>query len=111
MTMRDTSGLRFVLALYLSVSGMAAARVFAQSSASQVVQLPLRATLVLSPEFCATKMPKGGRVEVGKLACAEFEPSLRDVFSRLTVAVEVPKTDDAQLILIPEFVDLAATTA
>ena len=108
--MRDVSGTRLVFTVWLAVSVMAVGTGVAQSSASQVSELPIRATLVQSPEFCATKMPKGGRVDVGRLACVDFEPALRQVFPRLTVAAEVPKESDAELILIPTFVDLAATT-
>jgi hypothetical protein len=110
MSVRTALPLLTGLARYLLILAATAEILAAQSPASPGPQLPLKAVLVLSQEFCATKMPKGGRVEVGKLACADFEPALRDVFPRLTVTAEVPKTVDAQIVLIPAFVDLAATT-
>lgn len=110
ITKLGTSCIWFVLELFLVVTTMPDGRALAQSSSAQVTQLALPVILVESPDFCATKMPKGGRVEVGKIACTELEPALRQVFSRLTVATEPPKINDAQLVLIPTFVDLAATT-
>jgi len=108
--MHGASPLRFLLLVSLAVFGMAAAIAAAQSSTSPAPELLLRATLVQSQEFCAARMPRGGRVEVGKLACVDFEPALRQVFPQLTVVTAVPKESDAQLILVPTFLDLAATT-
>lgn len=53
-------------------------------------KLSLKATLVLTPEFCATKIkPKGsfmtkewGSFDFGKAACTELEPALKGVFHR-----------------------------
>jgi hypothetical protein len=41
----------------------------------------------------------------------ELEPALKEVFASLTSVPEAPKTGDAQLILIPKFVEVGATTA
>lgn len=77
-------------------------------------KLPLRATLVLTPEFCATKMTRGSLTTkygfaVGKAACVEFEPALKEALASVTTASEAPKTGDVQLSLIPKFVDVGST--
>lgn len=82
-------------------------------------KLPLKAALVLTPEFCATKIkPKGsvmtkewGSFEFGKVACTELEPALKEVFSSLTRVAAPPSPEEAQLILIPRIADVNATTA
>jgi hypothetical protein len=85
-----------------------------QTSHSGEPELDLKAALVLTPEFCATKMKKdvifgNETFEVGKAACAELEPSLKRVFSRLTCVAAASAQGDAQVVLIPKFVDLSAT--
>jgi hypothetical protein len=89
----------------------------AQTESPSKATLPLKAAVVLTPEFCATRMTgaskattKGG-FEVGKAACVELEPALKEVFASLTSVSEMSQTGDAQLILIPKFVDVGATTA
>jgi len=82
-------------------------------------KLPFKAALVLTPEFCATKIkPKGsamtkewGSFDVGKAACTELEPALQGVFSSLTRVDASPKPEEAQLVLIPKISDVNVTTA
>jgi len=82
-------------------------------------KLPFKAALVLTPEFCATKVkPKGsamtkewGTFDIGKSACEELEPALKGVFVNLTRVAAVPSPEDAQLVLLPRIVDVNATTA
>ena len=47
--------------------------------------------------------------EVGKAACVEFEPTLKEAFASVTTTTETPKTGDIQLVLIPKFVDVGST--
>jgi hypothetical protein len=78
-------------------------------------KLSLNAALVLTPEFCATKTKKGTWLvnqetfPIGKAACAEFEPALRGVFSSLTRLESDSSSGDAEVVLMPRFVDIAAT--
>lgn len=82
-------------------------------------KLSMKAALVLTPEFCATKIkPKGsaltkewGIFEVGKIACEQLEPALKEAFSSLTRVASPPAPQDAQLLLTPRIVDVNATTA
>jgi len=82
-------------------------------------KLPIKAALVLTPEFCATKIkPKGsaltkewGSFEVGKAACEQLEPALKETFSSLTRVPAPPAAQEAQLVLLPRIVDVNATTA
>lgn len=82
-------------------------------------KLPFKAALVLTPEFCQTNIkPKGsvmtkewGSFDVGKAACKELEPALKDVFSSLTRVDAMPSSDAAQLVLIPKIADVNVTTA
>lgn len=115
--MRHTSYFRFALTACLLLFVAADAAIVAQTDPPSKAKLPLRAAVVLTPEFCATRMTgasktttKGG-FEIGKAACVELEPVLKEVFASLTAVPEMPKTGDAQLILIPKFVDVGATTA
>ena len=88
----------------------------AQTAPPSDSKLSLKAALVLTPEFCATKIAKGSwatikeTFEVGKIACAELEPALREAFSSVTPATAIPSPGDAQVVLLPRFVDVAATT-
>lgn len=78
--------------------------------------LPLKAALLLTPEFCTSRIAHGGQdnpkigIEVGKVACTEFDPTLKEDFAALTTISDPKDAGDAQLILIPRFVDVAATT-
>jgi len=91
--------------------------VHGQATSPADTKLTLKAALVLTPEFCATKIkPKGswatrepGKFEVGKAACEELEPALKGVFSNLTRVEATPAPEEAQVILLPRFVDVDAT--
>ena len=82
-------------------------------------KLPIKAALVLTPEFCATKIkPKGsaltkewGTFEVGKAACEQLEPALKEAFFSLSRVAAPPAAQEAQLVLLPRIVDVNATTA
>jgi hypothetical protein len=77
--------------------------------------LELKATLVLTPEFCATQTKKGSfatgkeTFDVGKAACSELEPALKGVFSSLTRVAATPESGEAQVVLVPKFGDVDAT--
>ena len=75
----------------------------------------LNAAPVLTPEFCATKTKKGTwginqeTFPVGKAACAELEPALKGVFPGLTQVEAASSAGNAQVVLMPKFVDIGAT--
>lgn len=93
----------------------------AQTQTASDVRLPLKATLVLTSEFCGTKFKKGSwatikeTFDVGAVACTELQPALETVFASVTRAdaVPAPSAEPAagQVILVPRFVDVAAGTA
>ena len=77
-------------------------------------QLPLRAALVLTPDFCNSRLAHGTQdakkgLEVGKVACLELEPTIRADFENLATVSNAKETGDAQLVLIPKFIDVAVT--
>lgn len=78
-------------------------------------KLSFNAALVLSPEFCATKTKKGTwgvnqeTFPIGKAACTELEPALKNAFSNLTSVQEAPSSGSPQVVLVPRFVDIGAT--
>jgi hypothetical protein len=79
-------------------------------------KLPLKVALVLTPEFCATQTTKGSfttkeKFEIGKDACAELEPALKLVFPNLIRVEAATSSGDAQVVLLPRFVDVGATMA
>jgi len=86
-----------------------------QTTSSADAKLTLKAALVLTPEFCATNIKKGDffsgkeTFDIGKAACAELEPALRGAFSSLTRVLAADSSKDAQVVLIPRLVDVAAT--
>jgi hypothetical protein len=86
-----------------------------QSTLHTDVKPSLNAALVLTPEFCATKTKKGTwginqeTFPVGKAACAELEPALKGVFSGLTRVEASSSAGEAQVVLMPRFVDIGAT--
>lgn len=95
-----------------------APKVHAQALVAAGSVVPLRAVLVLTPEFCATEFKQGsvfttGRetFKVGQMACQELGPALKPAFTSLTVAAEAPASSDAQVFLIPKFANGHATTA
>jgi hypothetical protein len=77
--------------------------------------LPLKAALVLSPEFCATKKRQSLALKdvlnVGKAACSQLFAELLPVFTDLNRMESAPSAGSgaAQMILIPKFVDINAT--
>lgn len=77
--------------------------------------LALKAALVLTPEFCATKTTEGSfasgkeTFEVGKTACADLEPVLKAVFSSLIRVAATPSPEEAQVVLLPKFGEVGAT--
>ena len=71
-------------------------------------KLPLKAVLVLSPQFCAWRQIYSPR-DVGKLLCKELEPALAVAFSSLTSASETPSTGDpTELVLLPRVTSAAS---
>ncbi len=99
-----------------SVAALAAAQQTASES-KPAVKLPLKANLVLTPEFCATKLKKGSALSgketfaVGEASCPKLEEALGSVFSSLTKFDKVPDSGSApgQVTLIPKFIDVGAT--
>lgn len=84
-----------------------------QTSPPPEGKLQLRAVLLLTAEFCTSKLIHGGAVdetknglEVGEAACIDLEPPLKNVFAELTAITDEQKKGDAQLVLIPKFVDV-----
>ena len=87
----------------------------AQTKSPEDTMLRLKAALVLTPDFCATKTKKGSFVsgketfEIGRAACAELEPALKGVFFSLTRTAAPPSPEEAQVVLLPKFGDVEAT--
>jgi len=79
------------------------------------IQLPLKAEIVLSPEFCATKRRQSLGIKdvlkVGKAACEELYSALVPMFSNLERVEKVPAAgrSTAKITLIPRFIDISAT--
>ncbi len=97
----------------LAVSALVSVR--GQTAPAAGSKLALKAALVLTPEFCATKTKKGNFLsgtetfEIGKAACKELEPALKGAFASLTRVTASASPDDAQVVLVPRFVDVDAT--
>ncbi len=78
-------------------------------------KIPIRAELVLSPEFCATKKRQSLALKdvlrVGEAACSQLESGLNAVFSSLTRVEKVPApgASAAEVVLIPKFIDINST--
>lgn len=82
-----------------------------QTTSSSDAKLPLRAALVLTPEFCSTVIQQNReKFKVGKAACADLEPALKGTFSSLTRVAEATSSGDVQIMLLPRFVTAGATT-
>lgn len=70
---------------------------------------------MLTPEFCAIKTKKGNFMsgketfEIGKAACKELEPALKGSFGSLIQVPDAASPQDAQVVLVPRFVDADAT--
>ena len=103
------SSVVLILLLVTSVLGLShSARAQDQSAAPK--PLNLTASLVLTPEFCATIDKKHSeKFEVGKAACAQLEPALGKIFAKLTRVDDVSKAADAQLVLEPRFSEVGGT--
>lgn len=90
---------------------------FGQTPPPADTKLSLKAAIVLTPEFCATKSKKGTwginqeNFEIGKVVCADLEPALNGAFAGVTRVEAASSATDAQIILTPNFVDVAATQA
>jgi len=90
---------------------------FGQTPPPADTKLSLKAAIVLTPEFCATKSKEGTwginqeNFEIGKVVCADLEPALNGAFAGVTRVEAASSATDAQIILTPKFVDVAATQA
>lgn len=91
---------------------------YAQAPASTNQRLSLSAALVLTPEFCATKVVKKyagtfhlppETFEIGKAACTELEPALMGVFLSLARVDAESSSGDAQVLLLPRIADVNST--
>jgi hypothetical protein len=106
-----------LLFLALCLAFCPAAAGFGQSSSAAPAAFTIPVELVLTPEFCGTKIRKGsflsGRetFEVGKAACPELEKTLKETLPGLARLSREPEAGDrpAGIILIPRFVDAGAT--
>lgn len=81
---------------------------------SAPAKLPLKAEIVLSPQFCATKKRQSIALKdvlnVGRATCEQLFAALVPVFSDLQRLEKAPNgTSTAQITLIPRFVDMSAT--
>jgi hypothetical protein len=94
--------------------------VFAQSldatqPPSAPSRLPLKAEVLLSPKFCATKKRQSIALKdvlnVGKATCEQIYAALIPVFSELQRLEKMPTAggNTAQITLIPRFVDISTT--
>ncbi len=78
-------------------------------------RLPLKADLVLSPEFCGLKKRQSMAIKdvlnLGKAACPKLQAELSAIFSDLRRVDAAPAvgTSTAQIVVIPKFVDVSAT--
>ncbi len=90
-----------------------AAMLTARSQSTAVdTKLPLKAALVLTPEFCTTKTKMKNEhqtLETGKVAYAELEAPLEDVFLNVTRVAAASSPGEAQVVLLPRLVDVGAT--
>lgn len=104
----DTS-LTSVLFLAMFLHGACAAS-HCQTPQPANQKLDLNAMLVMDPEFCTTKIKKNHEVfEVGRAACDAFKSALDQGFSNVTIAEKDAEGADAQVVLLPQFVDVSAT--
>jgi hypothetical protein len=96
----------FLVAIFATAHG--------QTISPTDAKLPLKAALVLTPEFCATITKDGPfttkeRFEIGKAACTELEPALKAAFPNLARVEAATSSGDAQVVLLPRFVNVDAT--
>lgn len=81
-----------------------------QTAGAADQRLNLNAAVVVSQEFCATKIKKNHEsFEVGKASCADLKSALEQGFSSLTSVTSDKDVANAQAILLPRFVDVSAT--
>lgn len=87
----------------------------AQTTPPADTKLALRAALVLTPDFCATTFGKNHSMltveesfAIGEAACPQLETTLKGVFSSLTRVEAATLGGDAQILLLPRFVDVKA---
>jgi len=82
----------------------------AQSTPAAGQKLSLTASLVLTPEFCATVSKQGSeKFQIGKASCKVLGPTLQDAFSSVTQVDDGSKTGDAQVVLEPRFANTSTT--
>ena len=116
MLPHSCSSILCVLASYSVLLGLSCP-VISRAQSTPVSKLNLRAALVLTPEFCATQIKKGKwmsnqeRFDVGKAVCSELGPALKDVLTEVTSVDATAAAGDAQIILVPRFIDVTATQA
>jgi hypothetical protein len=69
--------------------------------------MSLKAVLVLTPKFCASRLlalpPGEGWIEVGKAACTQLEPALWSAFRKLAPVQAALSPGEAELELTPRF--------
>jgi hypothetical protein len=101
--------------LVLPMTCVAALGQTPQTSLAPDMRIGLKTALVLTPEFCATKTKKGTwgineeKFPIGKAACQQLEPALLNVFPNLTRVEAASSARDAELVLVPRFVDIGET--
>jgi hypothetical protein len=101
MRFRQTLVLHAILLSFLS-----ALPALPQSSPAIAHKLPLTASLVLTPEFCATVSKQGSeKFQIGKASCKVLGPTLQNAFSSVTQVDDGSKTGSAQVVLEPRFAD------
>jgi hypothetical protein len=98
--------------MYILVLACACVAADGQAASQAGQKLSLNAALLLTPEFCATvRTGKYGNTketyQFGEAACARLEPALRNVFPSLTRVEALSSAADAQVVLIPKFLDVA----
>ncbi len=113
--MFQKSAFLIALASWGLIAASTSPKVVAQVPTPAPSKLSLSAAVVLTPEFCATKTKKGSWMTnqetfpVGAAACADIEPALKEVFSKIVRVDSPDESKDAQVTLIPKFVNVNAT--
>jgi hypothetical protein len=98
----------FLPAILLPFVSVCPAR--AQNSPAAAHKLSLTASLVLTPEFCATVSKQGSeKFQIGKASCKVLATTLQNAFSSITQVDDGSKTGDAQVVLEPRFADTSTT--
>jgi hypothetical protein len=91
-----------------------------QTARAPASKLLLKADVVLTAEFCATKSQKGSFISgtretfaIGQAACPEIEQALKNTFSSVTRVAREPSpgATSVQVVVVPKFVDTSATRA